>query len=379
MLMRARAALHWLLLFIWTGLARSLARVANALTPAQRAASERDFTAWLAAELETAPNRETYADLYAESAAAVVRWRRRFHGNPKLWQRLAKERLVKEVVECAPVVAATRDFVAARPAGAPPVTIVDLCSGKGYLSMLLSELLPADRVARCVMVDKAWPLCDQAEPLPHQINWDHVYGNHTSIEGVMDYFESWPITLTTSKQDLKCRSSVKGMVKHVFDRAPGDVVVLAVHLCGTLSLKALDVFNAHPKCKFLALKPCCLPHIIHANRGESFSVGGHSFDAAEVCSAGKFKGNKWIGPPRHALRPKFDRWAGHLLQGVNVREGGAKSLEHSLIQTDGGYQNSFVFAEHGAATTERLWTGIKARRMPSHLPGNWVACPPCTS
>ena len=26
------------------------------------------------------------------------------------------------------------------------VTIVDLCSGKGYLSMLLSEILPCDKV-----------------------------------------------------------------------------------------------------------------------------------------------------------------------------------------------------------------------------------------
>ena len=26
------------------------------------------------------------------------------------------------------------------------VTIVDLCSGKGYLSMLLSEILPRDKV-----------------------------------------------------------------------------------------------------------------------------------------------------------------------------------------------------------------------------------------
>ena len=32
---------------------------------------------------------------------------------------------------------------------------------------------------------------------------------------------------------------VRGMKRRILDEAPGDIVVLAVHLCGTLSLKAL--------------------------------------------------------------------------------------------------------------------------------------------
>ena len=144
---------------------------------------------------------------------------------------------MKELIECAPVISAARDYVSAD--GREPVTVVDLCSGKGYLSMFLSEMLPPARVERCVLVDRAWPNCN-GELRSHHINWDHIYGNHTTETGdVVTYFDGWPIPLTTSKQNLKCPSTVRGMLKAVFDRARGPVVVLAVHLCGTLSLLSL--------------------------------------------------------------------------------------------------------------------------------------------
>jgi len=172
-------------------------------------------------------------------------------------------------------------------------------------------------------VDKAWPLNGQDEPLPHQINWDHIY----------DYYEDWPITLTTSKQDLKCKSSVRGMKRRVLDEAPGDIVVLAVHLCGTLSLKALDLFNSHEKCSFLVLKPCCLPGLVHSKRDEVFVVGDHAFSSKEVCSNGRFKGNVWKGPPRHLIRGKFERWARNLERGAKLRGDGVRKLENITVET----------------------------------------------
>ena len=44
-------------------------------------------------------------------------------------------------------------------------------------------------------------------------------------------------------------------------RAP--FLVLAVHLCGTLSVKAVEMFNAHDTASMLCLKPCCLPEWNH--------------------------------------------------------------------------------------------------------------------
>ena len=83
----------------------------------------------------------------------MLRWRRRYRGNPRLWRSLFKgEKVVKEIVESAPVIAAVREVVAAHEG--EKMTIVDLCSGKGFLSMILSELLPAARVERCILIDK---------------------------------------------------------------------------------------------------------------------------------------------------------------------------------------------------------------------------------
>ena len=51
------------------------------------------------------------------------------------------------------------------------VTIIDLCSGKGFLSMLLSEYLKEpELVDKCILVDKAWPLCN-SQPKPHHIRY----------------------------------------------------------------------------------------------------------------------------------------------------------------------------------------------------------------
>ena len=119
---------------------------------------EREFSAWLAESLRDAPGRSAYPAVFDSIEAIIVRWRRRFHGNPRLWKRLMKARLLKEIVEIAPVIAATQDFVAGRRPGDAPLTIVDLASGKGFLAMFLSEMLPPERVERIFLVDRAWPL-----------------------------------------------------------------------------------------------------------------------------------------------------------------------------------------------------------------------------
>ena len=106
--------------------------------------------------------------------------------------------------------------------------------------------------------------------------------------------------------------------------------------------------------------------MVHAGRGEIFSIGGHAFDARDVCARGKFRGREgaWDGPPRHHLAPKFARWAEHLAAGAEASAtatGGAAALEHSLVQTKGGYQNAFVFAERGPPTAA-LWGAIARAR-----------------
>ena len=277
-----------------------------------------------------------------------------------------KEKIVKEIIEVVPVVAAVLEFVAAYEEGAPRLTIVDLCCGKGYLSMLLSELLPPAKVAKSILVDRAWPQCEASwrpgQPIPvpdGKINCEHVYG---STNDGRCFFDTWPVPLVTSCQDLKNKATMRKFATRVLSKAPGPVLILAVHLCGTLSLRAVDLFNTHPKVKFMALKPCCLPLIGHAIQKEIFSIGQHAFPAADVCSHGRFKKNVWVGPPRETLVGKFDLWTRHLLAGLDIRPTGAKRIEFAEVQVDGGYQNLFVFGEHGPTPTVPLWGGLEQRR-----------------
>ena len=92
------------------------------------------------------------------------------------------------------------------------------------------------------------------------------------------------------------------MKKHIFEKTDGPIIILAVHLCGTLSLKAIEMFNNNDNVKLFALKPCCLPQMVYANRGDTFRIGNHEFDAKDVCSNGSFNKKNWDGPPRWHLQ-----------------------------------------------------------------------------
>lgn len=338
------------------------------------------FAGWLAAKLAEAPGANVHAELFADCHECVLRWRRRYRGNPRLWRSLMKaDKVVKEIVEAAPVLAAARDAVnSARPG--EKFTVVDLCCGKGFLSMILSELLPPERLEQCVLVDKAWPPFDwQGPPAPHHISNEHIYGalprdddddgDDTKGSSTEDldassptYFDTWPVPLYTSKQDLKNRATLRGLRTRLFAKCEGPVLVLAVHLCGTLALRAVELFNEHENVKLLALKPCCLPPMVFANRGEAFSIGGHTFAAQEVCASGRFKaGGVWDGPPRADLVPRFERWTRHLALGVEetaAATGGRSAIHHARVQVKGGYQNSFIFAERGPRRTATLWARL---------------------
>ena len=365
---------HIVVLFVAISSAEALANsqvprrvVVPSLTPISIADDEAEFSAWLSDRLSTSAGVNEHADLFADCHAGILRWRRRYRGNPRLWRALFKgDKVVKEIVEAAPVLAAARELVHAAPSG-ETFTIVDLCSGKGFLSMVLSELLPPDRVARCVLVDKAWPPFDWEGPIAeHHISTEHIYGEGEVAGG---YFSTWPIPLYTSKQDLKNRATLRGLRARLFDKCEGPVLVLAVHLCGTLALRAVDLFNDHEKVRLLALKPCCLPPMLFAKPTDerpstNFTIGSHTFDAREVCAPGRFRaGGVWDGPPRADLIPRFERWSDHLLRGIDLPEAGAagrKAQLYARVQLKGGYQNRFIFAERGAHVTEALWERIDA-------------------
>eukprot|EP00522_Entomoneis_paludosa_P008795 CAMPEP_0172446910 /NCGR_PEP_ID=MMETSP1065-20121228/6356_1 /TAXON_ID=265537 /ORGANISM="Amphiprora paludosa, Strain CCMP125" /LENGTH=441 /DNA_ID=CAMNT_0013198099 /DNA_START=47 /DNA_END=1372 /DNA_ORIENTATION=- len=391
--------------------------------------TDETFEAWIAQELiqTNPPVALQYPQVFAMAPTCITHWRRRYHGNRPLWKRLfSKDRVCKEIVEAVPIIDGVLKYVErqwdlvynrsnseggnAGDMEKKRIVIVDLCSGKGYLSMLLSEMIPltlqakaaalndGDKndmdylVSKFILVDKQWPMHGTTELSPHHINWEHIYGSCPQTG--QPYV--WPIPLHTSKQDLKA-GRVKSIMKdRLFDTAPTGndddnnnnnqqpdstlttpttFMVLAVHLCGTLSLKAVDMFNENPAVQWFALKPCCLPPMVFVKRKEHFCIGQHEFDAALVCSGGRWKGNVWRGPPRHTLPPKFQAWAQHLFYGVDLgsinnsndtasndshpqetspEKQGDKCHVEVMVQNDGGYQNAFILAERGASGTTTL-------------------------
>ncbi len=190
-------------------------------------ATDEEWCAWLTEDLRSAPAYATHAALLEECAGIATQWRSRFWANRPLWNRIRRgRRLAKELAEAAPVLERARAEVQALAEGSPPIVVLDLCSGFGYLAMFLSELLPAERVAKIVLVDIRWPP-HGVTPQPH-----HLSDEHLTAPG-------WPVRLTTSRCDLKCASDRRNLAAAFLSQG-APAMLLGVHLCGILSVRAVE-------------------------------------------------------------------------------------------------------------------------------------------
>ena len=330
-----------------------------------------DAGEWLRSQLAELPISRDYPHIIDECVQVMKKWKRNFP--QKVWLRVVKgDRLAKELNESAPVIERALKYVDAIEVPSPDerVVIVDLCSGFGYLAMFLSELLPAEKVREIILVDKMWSMFG-LQPKPHHINWEHVYG-------VGDWKYDWPIQMTTRKVDLKERGEVHQLAMHVFNRWNGPFIVLGIHLCGTLSIKAVELFNKHPNTQHLILKPCCLPDFSWTYRADHFPPIGkhkHLIPTKEVCSRGKWKRNKWVGPPRSYLQAKFVAWNDHLCKAIEEDDGNiTKSIEEIKVQTS-HFQNLFIFGERQRLSkcSTDIATGVKFPTPSGTEAGAW--CP----
>ncbi|CAD7934575.1 unnamed protein product [Amoebophrya sp. A120] len=218
-------------------------------------------------------------------------------------------------------------------------TIVDLGCGLGILSMFLSELLPKTKIKECFLVDKMWP---QAK-IPrtntdgmhmtkeHLEYWNNSAGNSTTPcklnanPSSPDATVETRIPLKTLKLDIKKGRDLADLVHFIFEngsketRGSGNriggtpatasattsdsggavlvdpqgqplqnqkknrIILLGIHLCGSLSLRFVELINKNPDTvEFAALKPCCLPGKMHLHHEMLYRVGGHEFTAQEV-------------------------------------------------------------------------------------------------
>mmetsp|Transcript_33784 Transcript_33784/g.73850 ORF Transcript_33784/g.73850 Transcript_33784/m.73850 type:complete len:532 (-) Transcript_33784:183-1778(-) len=309
-----------------------------------------EVVTWLVDELKQKPVFTLYPEITEKAIRVITTWSTRF--DSRVWARFTRRgRVVKELNECAPVIDAMLKMVekmTLQPG--QKLTIVDLCSGFGFLGMFLAEMLPPDKVQKIVLVDRLWPMREQKKALPHQICWDHI---HTP---------GWQVLLETRKADIRKPHQMRQFDHHVMPPAAGPAVLLCVHLCGTLSLRAVQLFNSSPQVQAMLLKPCCLP-------GRNFlkppmatwTIGAHSFTAHDVYFPPK--GKVVIGGEAKHLGQKkcFCVWVDHLFRGVDVPDS-CKQLKQIIIQQD-HFQNLYIHAmrtpqgERGAAPASPLPTG----------------------
>ena len=67
-----------------------------------------------------------------------------------------------------------------------------------------------------------------------------------------------PIPIRPRKANIKKGRELRQIAHHCVDQAPGPVIILGVHLCKSLSVHTVRLFNITNVCR-LYLKPCCLP------------------------------------------------------------------------------------------------------------------------
>jgi hypothetical protein len=348
-------------------------------------ADDDEWYEWAVSKMREKPSWKHYESIMLRCIEiARERWRARF--NKDTWIRvMKKDRMIKELNEIAPVLDRVVRELNSPAYEGKKTTVIDLCSGFGYFGMFIAELVPADRLDRICLVDNAWPSYGKA-PQSHHINHTHIVDNE------------WPTPLHCCKVDLKKPYHIRNFSKQVMDRVPGPMIMTAVHLCGVLSVRAVEMFNNNPRISMIALKPCCLPPLAYINRNAPQSGlpikewliakksgrPAYPIPAKEVCSSGKWVKKVWKGPPRASIRAKFERWAAHLMNAVDVEaeavlsvEGlvsghvtddstSLKTLEEIIVQQE-HWQNLFIFAHRRQGEGDPPVLSRSERRVLSEL------------
>ena len=239
--------------------------------PAPQQQTPKDDVALIFSKLSTLPIATQHPELLTQCRPKVQLWHDALsRSDPPLWNRLRRA-LPKELNESAFIIREMMKFFDDMGEGNEaniPYTIVDMCSGVGFLSMFLSHLLPPTKVSRIWAVDTLFGLSNKA--LAGVPTKDAEQGENTSSQDndanrphlSSDHLTSsiaHPIPIRPRKANIKKGRELKQIAKHCIDKAPGPTIILGVHLCKSLSVHTVRLFNTSEKACRLYLKPCCLP------------------------------------------------------------------------------------------------------------------------
>ena len=128
------------------------------------------------------------------------------------------------------------------------ITLVDVCCGKGILSMLATYLFRDKtdaHVSNIIMLDKQ-----------EDINWNHIKAaNEHAKEERRPTITSWG----------GCNlHEIDTIVDKLETDTTEPLAIIGIHLCKQLSPACVGVVNAlgKKKCPYVCLAPCCLPRMV---------------------------------------------------------------------------------------------------------------------
>lgn len=228
--------------------------------------------------------KNNYAPLISLIQEVLLSWHARWSGQSKWQSFLNKSSLLHEVEES--VVAlhnllswleSFENSPSADNDDEGQIVVVDLCAGKGFFSMLLTYLhakivssngdcktdlnaqndkstssdpdddlfqclAPLRKIGKCIMIDRM---------NRRKCNWHHIDAANDD-ESTRIQIELWS-GCNVHDEDFLPR----------LENVPGQLAIVGIHLCKTLSPRCLSIGNTFgcKKVPFLCLAPCCLPRI----------------------------------------------------------------------------------------------------------------------
>eukprot|EP00566_Odontella_aurita_P006712 CAMPEP_0113600290 /NCGR_PEP_ID=MMETSP0015_2-20120614/42628_1 /TAXON_ID=2838 /ORGANISM="Odontella" /LENGTH=586 /DNA_ID=CAMNT_0000508537 /DNA_START=301 /DNA_END=2061 /DNA_ORIENTATION=+ /assembly_acc=CAM_ASM_000160 len=231
---------------------------------------------WIFWRLSKLPIASHYPDLLKRCRPIVDAWHGEFSvSQPPVWWGRMRRNLPKELNESAfildQIISIVDDY-----SGDQPITIVDMCSGVGFLSMFLSHLLPPSKVSRIVAVDVLFRSHNDAgskddrgkcedtnnPELSENRNGAREKAKRPQTQHLPTshlYSSIHPIPIRPRRANIRKGRELRQISQYCIEQAPGPVVILGIHLCKALSVHTVRLFVNTTKASRLYLKPCCLP------------------------------------------------------------------------------------------------------------------------
>ncbi|KAK1744932.1 hypothetical protein QTG54_004223 [Skeletonema marinoi] len=138
-------------------------------------------------QLEERQQQDKSSDFITNKVIQVLhQWGSEWSGHSGFQSLLNKKSLLHEIEESIVALQTLHDWLEKRSNNESPVTLVDVCCGKGITSMLTSYVYKTSTVSDIIMLDK------------QDINWNHISASNDKIESQGEdrpFIETWQCNL----------------------------------------------------------------------------------------------------------------------------------------------------------------------------------------